>query len=75
MNNEMTNFFILKFFNINTRPRKGTSTIQVIQKKIYVGWIKVNMDIRGCPGYVICGGTSRGSQGEYISSHISYRYP
>ena len=42
MYNDISNFSTLKFFGINTRPRKASRPTQVLWSFSLVGWIKVN---------------------------------
>jgi len=74
MNNNIINFSILKFFDIQTKPRKGTRPIQVIWKMLEVGWIKINTDeiAKKCMGYAIYSDFLRGNQGDYIGSFTSF---
>lgn len=68
MPSNMIDFSILKLFDIQTRPRKATRTLQVIWNIPVVGWIKINTDgtTRGSPRHSACGGIFGGSQGGYI---------
>lgn len=56
MHNDMIDFSILKLFDIQTRPRKETSTLQVIWNIPVVGWIKKLIRMELLEVHAACGG-------------------
>jgi len=78
MSNDIINFTILKFFDVQARPRKASRIEQVNWCMPSVGWVKVNPDgvARGCPGHVDSVDIFKGSVwntlvGIYLCRHLN----
>jgi len=74
MRNDMFDFYVLKFFDINTRSDKVLHPLSVRWKFPSPGWVKINIDgtFRGSPGLVACGGIFRGIMEDFIGGFTSF---
>jgi len=70
MKNDMLDFNVIKFFDINTRSGKVLRPLPVRWEFPSPGWVKINTDgaVRGYHCLATCGGIFRGSMGEFISA-------
>ncbi|GAU19900.1 hypothetical protein TSUD_95050 [Trifolium subterraneum] len=61
----MTDFVILKFFNVNLHPPKAPNIVEIIWNPPLVGWVKCNTDDSsfGNPGLAPCAGIFRNHNG------------
>jgi len=74
MKNDMFDFNVLKFFDINTRTGKVLRPLLVRWEFPSPGWVKINTDgaARGYPGLAACGSIFRGSMGEFIEAFSAF---
>lgn len=74
INNSVTNFSILKFFDIQMWPRKKVSYRQVIWRIFDIGWVKVDTNdvVRGYSSHVVCDDILKGSvENTLKDSHLT----
>jgi hypothetical protein len=64
----MTDFRILKAFNVNLHPPKAPVIKEVVWMPPNVSWIKCNIDgaALGSPGHAACAGVFRGHEAQYL---------
>jgi len=74
MSNIISNFFVLKIFNIQTREGRVVSFMDVIWQVSSTNWLKVNTDgvTKGYFGLIPCVSIFRGSRGEYMGSFSAF---
>lgn len=74
MSNTISDFLVLKYFNIQTREGMAVSFIELIWQVPFTNWCKVNIDgaTKDCFGLASCASIVRGSHVEYVSSFKSF---
>jgi len=70
MSNIVSNFLVLKIFNIQTRECRVISFMEVIWQVSSANWHKVNIDstAKGCPCLASCVAIFKGSWDEHLGS-------
>ena len=74
MRNDMFNFNVLKFFDINTRSGKVLHPLPVRWEFPSPDWVRINTDgaTRGSPSLAACGGIFRGSMKDFIGGFSAF---
>ena len=74
MKNDMLDFNVINFFDINTCSGKVLRPLPVIWEFPSPDWVKINTDgaARGYPGLATCGGIFRGRMKEFIGAFSAF---
>jgi len=74
MGNDMFDFNVLKFFDINIRIGKVIHPLPIRFMFLSPGWVKINIDgaARGSPDLAACGDIFHGIFGEFISGFSAF---